>query len=81
MILGYPQKSIYNSLDEANRDWRIYFEQISSAMVFDRLRTPKDAKKFLFMEEFYKACKEGKLPEFSFLEPSYFPIGDFAAND
>ena len=50
MILGYPQKSIYNSLNEANKSWKIYYEMISSAMVFSKLRNKNDLKKFLLMD-------------------------------
>jgi len=72
IALGYPQKPIFQSLDESGGTWKVYFKDISGVLYFRYVRTLHNLAKFRLWEEFAKDCKNRTLPSFSWLEPRYF---------
>jgi phospholipase C len=83
MTGGYPQKTIYQKMVEAGKDFKVYFHDAPSALLYRWLRRPdiiakhvRPYKPFLggkgILSGFVKDCKEGNLPELTFLEPRYF---------
>jgi len=81
IVLGWPQKTIYRALDEADLDWRVYFQEVPTPLAFRDVRTPGRLLKFRLLEEFTKDAKNGKLPAFSWVDPRYFGLPGFPATD
>lgn len=81
LYYGYPQKSIYQVLDEAGYNWASYFEDLPDPFYFDYPRQNRFSDRFHFMETFYEDAKSGKLPNFSFLSPRYFSLSYVKADD
>jgi len=79
MILGYPQKTIYKSLKDSKKSFKIYFHDAPSALLFADMRTPSmlaghidPFEGVLGLGGFKYDCKHGRLPAFSFIEPQYY---------
>lgn len=81
IALGYPQKSVYQLIDEAGYNWSAYFGEVPDVLFFDYTRSPMFWDRFHLMDDFYKHVASGDLPTFTFLSPSYFGIADVLAND
>eukprot|EP00756_Hemistasia_phaeocysticola_P034328 Hpha_TRINITY_DN16516_c1_g15::TRINITY_DN16516_c1_g15_i1::g.136821::m.136821/K01114/plc; phospholipase C len=77
IILGWPQKTVFERVEEVGKDWRVYFQEVPTALAFRQLRTPKRLEKFKTIERFYKDAKNGDLPAFSWVEPSYFGVSKY----
>ncbi|KAF7727958.1 hypothetical protein EC973_006846 [Apophysomyces ossiformis] len=71
-IPGYPQRTIYNNLDDAGIRWHNYFQEIPSLLVFDKLR--HSIGRYHRWGTFKKHAAEGNLPPVSFIDPAYFAI-------
>ncbi len=82
---GFVQDSIFKLLDEnwsgaQERDaWRIYFEQIPSALSVEYPRFQPDRMKL--MPRFFEDVEKGDLPLFSWLDHAYYDWGYFPASD
>ncbi|KAJ3417633.1 hypothetical protein HDV05_000090 [Chytridiales sp. JEL 0842] len=70
-IAGFPQKSIFRSLDENNISWANYFQLLPTTLLFKDTRHPRNLDKFRPMPLFFKDAKEGTLPQFTWLDPLY----------
>ncbi|WCJ27714.1 non-specific phospholipase C3 [Euphorbia peplus] len=82
LAAGYPQKTIFESMDEAGFDFGIYFHQVPTTFFYKNLRKLKYISKFhQFDLEFKRHCKEGKLPNYVVIEPRYYDILSTEAND
>lgn len=81
LILGYPQKTIFQKLHENNRTWGSYFGEVPSTLFFDWMRHPQNLDKFHDFVEFEVAAANGTLPDYSFIDPRYFDIGPDKAQD
>lgn len=64
-------KTIYELLDEHNKDARIYFHDSSMAQTFGGLMDKQDRFFGTGIEDFFDACKNNTLPAYSFVEPRY----------
>ncbi|ORX50146.1 phosphoesterase [Hesseltinella vesiculosa] len=73
-LKGYPQRTIYNNLDDANIPWANYFYEIPSLLLFDELRLG-ELSHYKNWATFGKDAAAGTLPPVSFLDPAYFSIG------
>ncbi|OZJ05608.1 hypothetical protein BZG36_01469 [Bifiguratus adelaidae] len=71
-IPGYPQRTIYNNLNDAGISWVNYFQEVPSLLVFDQLRF--DVANFKTYNTFKSDAAAGKLPAMSFIDPRYFSI-------
>jgi phospholipase C len=74
IIDGYPQRPLFVNLEEAGISWEIFFEQISFALGFSQMRAPKMLRHFSLFEDFIAKAKNGTLPQFTYLEPRYYPM-------
>ncbi|KVI06177.1 Phosphoesterase [Cynara cardunculus var. scolymus] len=78
---GYPQKTIFDSLHENKKDWGVYFQNIPTTLFYRNMRKLKYVFKFHQYGTFKQHAKDGKLPNLSVIEPRYFDIKGFPAND
>eukprot|EP01065_Artemidia_motanka_P005395 TRINITY_DN12602_c0_g1_i1.p1 TRINITY_DN12602_c0_g1~~TRINITY_DN12602_c0_g1_i1.p1 ORF type:complete len:502 (+),score=201.75 TRINITY_DN12602_c0_g1_i1:91-1596(+) len=82
IVEGWPQRSVFQELEDAGKDWKVYFQEVPSPLAFRHVRTPKRLMKFRQLESFWKDAKEGTLPAYSWVDPSYFGITkDLPATD
>jgi len=79
MRLGYPQKTIYESLHDAGKDFAIYYHDGPTAGLFRWMRRPDilldkmhSFDGTLGIGGFKKDVMNGKLPEYTFIDPRYF---------
>ncbi|KAK3008832.1 hypothetical protein RJ639_015315 [Escallonia herrerae] len=82
MIEGYPQKTIFESLDEADFSFGIYYAYPPSTLFFRNLRKLKYVNNFhQFDLHFKRHCEEGKLPNYVVIEQRYFETKLLPGND
>ncbi|KAJ0053257.1 hypothetical protein Pint_01194 [Pistacia integerrima] len=82
LALGYPQKTIFDSLHENHKDFGIYFRSIPSTLFYRNLRKLKYIFKFhQYDSKFKEDAKKGKLPSLTVIEPGYFDLKGYPAND
>jgi phospholipase C len=75
----YPTTTIFNRLEHAGKDWRIYFHDIAQTNTLARLLPL--ANHFRFYKSFRDDARTGKLPAYSFIEPRYFTLFTELPND
>ncbi|XP_057531527.1 non-specific phospholipase C4-like [Amaranthus tricolor] len=82
LIGGLPQKTIFESLDEAGFSFGIYYQYPASTLFYRNLRRLKYITHFhQFDLHFKKHCKEGKLPNYVVIEQRYFDLLSIPGND
>ncbi|KAJ3683260.1 hypothetical protein LUZ60_013487 [Juncus effusus] len=81
LIRGYPQKTIFDSLQENNLDFSVYFQNIPTTLFYRNLRKLRNIPKFHLYSKFKDHSKKGKLPSLSVIEPRYFDVKGFPADD
>ncbi|EYU40282.1 hypothetical protein ABFS82_02G132700 [Erythranthe guttata] len=82
MVKGYPQKTIFESVDEGGFEFGIYYQYPPSTLLYRNLRKLKYVRKFhQFDLHFKKHCKEGKLPNYVVIEQRYFETKKIPGND
>lgn len=82
LVEGFPQKTIFDSLDESGLSFGIYYQNIPATLFFQNLRRLKHIKNFHKYElKFKQHAREGKLPNYSVLEQRYFDLSITPAND
>ncbi|CAL8119945.1 unnamed protein product [Prunus armeniaca] len=82
LVEGLPQKTIFQSLDEEDLSFGIYFQSFPSTLLYRKLRKLKYIKNFhAFDLQFKKHCEEGKLPNYVVVEQRFFDVLSFPAND
>ncbi|OVA09562.1 Phosphoesterase [Macleaya cordata] len=82
LAAGYPQKTIFDSLHENGMNFGIYFQNAPTTLFYKNLRKLKYIFKFhQFDLSFKKHAREGKLPSLTVIEPRYFDLARFPAND
>ncbi|ORZ14762.1 phosphoesterase [Absidia repens] len=74
-IPGYPQRTIYNNLDDANIEWRNYYQEIPTLLIFDKLRLGS-LSRYKNWANLKKDAASGNLPPVSFIDPAYFSIAN-----
>ena len=78
---AYDISTIYHSLEDAYRTWKIYFHDIPQALALTRLRVDLFRDRFRLFSEFLEDAKKGDLPAYSFIEPRYYNFLFKHAND
>ncbi|KAJ8772283.1 hypothetical protein K2173_027460 [Erythroxylum novogranatense] len=79
---GYPQKTIFDSLHENDKDFGVYFHNMPTILFYRNMRKLKYIFKFhQYNLKFKKDAREGKLPSFTVIEPNYFDLKGFPASD
>ncbi|KAK8944947.1 hypothetical protein KSP39_PZI007866 [Platanthera zijinensis] len=82
LVPGMPQKTIFDSLDEAGLDFGIYYQYPPSTLFYRNLRQLKYVGRFhQFDLSFKRHCKEGKLPNYVVVEQRYFDLKILPGND
>ncbi|XP_057772466.1 non-specific phospholipase C1 [Salvia miltiorrhiza] len=82
LIRGFPQKTIFDSLDENDLDFGIYYQNIPATLFFKSLRKLKNIVKFhSYALKFKLDALLGKLPNYVVIEQRYFDLSLFPAND
>ncbi|KAJ9680321.1 hypothetical protein PVL29_019592 [Vitis rotundifolia] len=79
---GYPQKTIFESLEESGFSFGIYYQYPPSTLFYRNLRKLKYIDNFhQFDLDFKRHCEEGKLPNYVVVEQRYFDTKLSPAND
>lgn len=81
MYSGYPQKTIFESLEDAGKSWKVYYAQTSTILWFQEMRKSRYWNNFWAYSRFFDDVKSGNLPTYSFIEPRYFSIPFYPAED
>ena len=82
LIKGYPQKTIFESLEDAGKSFGIYYQNIPATLFYRNLRKLKYVNKFISYDQFFKQhAKQGKLPGYVVVEQRYTDLKLFPAND
>ncbi|EHA8591043.1 non-specific phospholipase C6 [Cocos nucifera] len=81
LISGYPQKTIFDSLQENGLDFNVYFQNIPTTLFYRNLRRLKYASKFNLFKTFKVHARKGKLRNLSVIEPRYFDLVELPADD
>jgi phospholipase C len=68
----YEMPTIFNRLTEKQRSWRIYYHDIPQTMTLARIWSELPDHLYLFEEHFMADAMNGRLPNYSFIEPRYF---------
>mmetsp|Transcript_12389 Transcript_12389/g.13706 ORF Transcript_12389/g.13706 Transcript_12389/m.13706 type:complete len:490 (+) Transcript_12389:70-1539(+) len=77
MIEGYPQRTIFDDIYESDKTFNIYYGDVPASLELSRVRDYP--LHILEYGDFLTAAKEGKLPNFSYIEPRYYTF--FGANE
>lgn len=82
LATGYPQQTIFDSLHDDRLDFGIYFQNIPATLFYRNMRRLKYVFKFHDYDlRFKKDARNGKLPNLCVIEPRYFDIIGYPAND
>jgi hypothetical protein len=75
-LRSYTNKTIFEQLSEANRDWAIYYGGFPpQAMTFPRLwisSKPNWLQRFKPIRNLYRAIQHDRLPDYAFVEPDMY---------
>ena len=80
-ILGWPQRSIFDSVNASNSSWRVYFEDVATPWLLNNARSEFALEQCRGMDAFAVDAAAGDLPAFTWLDPSYFDIPGANATD
>ncbi|KAL3622343.1 Non-specific phospholipase C3 [Castilleja foliolosa] len=82
LIQGYPQKTIFESVEEGGFSFGIYYQYPPSTLFYRNLRKLKYIDNFhQFDLHFKRHCNEGKLPNYVVIEQRYFETKLIPGND
>jgi phospholipase C len=81
VIKGLPNKTMFRQLEEMGLDWRVYYELIPAVLMFKDMRHKDARPRFKAMQHFFEDVANGNIPQYTFLEPNYYPLPERAADD
>ncbi|XP_057955158.1 non-specific phospholipase C2 [Malania oleifera] len=82
LIKGYPQKTIFEVLDDAGISFGIYYQNIPATLFYRNLRKLKYVTKFRSYDLVFKNhARKGKLPNYVVVEQRYMDSKLEPAND
>jgi phospholipase C len=61
--------------------WRVYFDGIAQAMLFNQFQDPGFARNFKSFKRFLIDARDGNLPTYAFIEPNYATFNAGGGND
>jgi len=67
----YEMPTVFNLLEAAGQDWRVYFQDIPQAATLSTI-WHGEAQYFCRFDQFLADAAKGALPAYSFIEPRYF---------
>lgn len=68
---GFPQEMLFDKLEEVGKTWHIYYTDVVWSLMLGRLRTHASKEKIFKWDDFLNNAKEGKLPNYTWLEPRF----------
>lgn len=82
LLAGLPQKTIFESVEECGLSFGIYYQQVPNTLFYRNLRKLKYVDNFRPYDlTFRDHAKKGTLPNYTVIEPRYFDLPGFPAND
>ncbi|RLN24858.1 hypothetical protein C2845_PM07G03730 [Panicum miliaceum] len=83
LLLGYPQRTVFDSLAADGRDFAVYFKTIPTVLFYRRLRALRYAARSFHRYDaaFKDHARRGVLPALSVIEPRYFDLTGTPADD
>ena len=66
-----PNGTIFDRLDQHRINWKIYYQNLPSALIVPGFYTAARKPDVEKIDGFYAAAKAGRLPAFTFLDPQY----------
>ncbi len=70
----YRNHTIFEQLEEAGADWRIYYDDTPQIWAFRELWDPEKRRaKWFHSSHFSEHVRDGNLPEYTFIEPNHRP--------
>lgn len=82
LINGFPQKTIFDSIDENDLSFGIYYQNIPATLFYKSLRKLKHVTKFHnYALKFKHHARVGKLPNYAVIEQRYFDVDLMPGND
>ncbi|TVT98161.1 hypothetical protein EJB05_56539, partial [Eragrostis curvula] len=83
LLRGYPQRTLFDSLDADGKDFAVYFKTIPTVLFYSRLRTLRYAVRSFhrYDSSFRDHARRGVLPALSVIEPRYFDLTGTPADD
>ncbi|MBO3746710.1 hypothetical protein J5X84_11585 [Streptosporangiaceae bacterium NEAU-GS5] len=71
----YTNPTIFELLERAGRDWRIYHDDVPQIWAFSNLWIPEERRRNWYgMEDFARHVAGGSLPAYTFIEPNHRPL-------
>jgi phospholipase C len=74
MFTNYDMPSIFENLAARGLTWRDYYHDFSQTWSLQRLQTPENRVNFHSFGRFKRDARDGKLPNYAFIEPKYFSL-------
>ncbi|HWK46817.1 MAG TPA: alkaline phosphatase family protein [Stellaceae bacterium] len=74
----YEMATIFERLSACKKSWKVYFHDVPQSMTLANLWFDAPFHFRMFEDEFEADCRDGNLPNYSFIEPRYFtnePLG------
>ncbi|KAK3408459.1 hypothetical protein EUGRSUZ_J00692 [Eucalyptus grandis] len=82
LALGYPQRTIFENLDDAGLSFRIYYQNIPATLFYRNLRKLKYVPKFRsYSASFAADARQGNLPNYAVIEQRYMDTKEEPATD
>ncbi|WOK99101.1 non-specific phospholipase C2-like [Canna indica] len=82
LIKGYPQRTIFENLDDAGLSFGIYFQNVPATLFYRNLRKLKYLFKFISYDLAFKdRAKKGKLENYVVIEQRYMDSKEKPATD
>lgn len=81
LLEGLPQRTLYDSFDDAQITWAHYFEEIPDVLALDRMRSIENLEKLHWFGDFAGHVTNKTLPMFSFINPIFAGLLDIPASD
>jgi phospholipase C len=79
---GFTQESLYHRLQSNNVSWGVFqSDDVSTTLFFRDVRTPEMLSHYHTLETFKEMAAKGTLPQLSLVEPRFFSVPNFPAND
>lgn len=80
-VRQYEMRTIYENLSAQGISWDIYFHDIPQSLAFTHLQADVFKDRFQPFGNFTSHAQQGKLPNYSFIEPRYNDFLFWKAND
>ncbi|PKA67015.1 phospholipase C [Apostasia shenzhenica] len=82
LILGFPQRTIFDNIDDAGLSFGVYYQNIPAILFYRNLRKIKYRSKFYsYDDEFKNHASNGQLPNYAVIEQRYLDLKIKPATD